>query len=440
MNPTLDRITPPVIGTFPPLTLPEPDRYRLANGIEIVACNQGDEEVCRIDLMFDGGYYADTLPGTAALTLLMLKEGAAGKSSETIAEALDYHGAWLQTSTSAHYQYVTLYTLNRHLDTCIGLLADMVERPDFPQAEFERLKERRIQQLRVQHEKVDVLASDTFLAMLFGENHPYGRTVTPAHVECLATAHLADFHRRHIRPDCCRIFIAGKVTGRLLDSLEQHFGQSWTCPTETLLPEANYPICPTKEPVTITHKEHALQSGIRLGLPVIGREHPDFFALKLLCTALGGYFGSRLMSNIREDKGYTYGIASSIAAMRYGSYLVVSTQTGTEFTRPLIDEVFAEIERLKAEAIPADELTVVKNYLRGELARTLDSPFSIADYYLSLKANALPLDYFARQDEAICRLTADDLLAAARRYLHPDRFYIAVAGDREQIPQLALPR
>lgn len=140
MTTTLDRITPPPVGAFPPLALPEPQRYRLTNGIEVTACNLGDEEVCRVDLMFDGGYYADIRPGTASLTLLMLKEGAAGKSSEAIAEAFDYHGAWLQTTTSSHYQYVTLYTLNRHLDTCIGLLADIVTSPDFPQPEFDRLK------------------------------------------------------------------------------------------------------------------------------------------------------------------------------------------------------------------------------------------------------------------------------------------------------------
>lgn len=440
MTQTLDRITPPPVGAFPPLSLPRPDHYRLTNGIEVIACNQGDEEVCRIDLMFDGGYYAETLPGTAALTLLMLKEGAAGKSSETIAEALDYHGAWLQTSASSHYLYVTLYTLNRHLDTCVSLLADIVARPDFPQPEFDRVKERRIQQLLVQNEKVDVLAGNTFLSMLFGENHPYGRTTTPAHLAVLTPADLAAYHRRHIRPDDCRIFIAGKITDRLLDNLERNFGPSWQVPAREPQATPLYPVQPAERHIVVTHKEHALQSGIRIGLPVINRDHPDFFALKLLCATLGGYFGSRLMSNIREEKGYTYGIASTIAAMRYGSYLVISTQTGTEFTRPLIDEVFAEIARLRNEAVPTDELTVVKNYLRGEMARTLDSPFSIADYYLSLMANSLTVDYFARQDEALRQLTADDLLAAARRYLIPDRFYLAVAGDREKIPELSLPR
>lgn len=130
---TLDRTTTPPVGTFPPLSLPAPGIHALSNGIEIIACNRGDEDVCRIDLMFEGGYYTEQKPGTAALTLLMLKEGAAGKSSEEIAESFDYHGAWLQTSASSHYLYVTLYTLNRHLDTCLSLLADIVTRPDFPE-------------------------------------------------------------------------------------------------------------------------------------------------------------------------------------------------------------------------------------------------------------------------------------------------------------------
>ena len=163
---TLDRTTTPPVGTFPPLSLPAPGIHALSNGIEIIACNRGDEDVCRIDLMFEGGYYTEQKPGTAALTLLMLKEGAAGKSSEEIAESFDYHGAWLQTSASSHYLYVTLYTLNRHLDTCLSLLADIVTRPDFPEKEFTRLKERRLQQLLVQKEKVDVLASETFLSMI----------------------------------------------------------------------------------------------------------------------------------------------------------------------------------------------------------------------------------------------------------------------------------
>ena len=312
---TLDRTTTPPVGTFPPLSLPAPGIHALSNDIEVIACNRGDEDVCRIDLMFEGGYYTEQKPGTAALTLLMLKEGAAGKSSEEIAESFDYHGAWLQTSASSHYLYVTLYTLNRHLDTCLSLLADIVIRPDFPEKEFTRLKERRLQQLLVQKEKVDVLASETFLSMIFGDKHPYGRAVTPDHINHITTEDLRDYHRQHIAPGRCRIFIAGKITGKLLDNLELHFVHTWNVPSVDSAIIPAFPIHRAENPIIVTHKENALQSGIRMGLPVIGRENPDFFALKLLCTILGGYFGSRLMSNIREEKGYTYGISSSIAGM-----------------------------------------------------------------------------------------------------------------------------
>ena len=281
---TLDRTTTPPVGTFPPLSLPAPGIHALSNGIEIIACNRGDEDVCRIDLMFEGGYYTEQKPGTAALTLLMLKEGAAGKSSEEIAESFDYHGAWLQTSASSHYLYVTLYTLNRHLDTCLSLLADIVIRPDFPEKEFTRLKERRLQQLLVQKEKVDVLASETFLSMIFGDKHPYGRAVTPDHINHITTEDLRDYHRQHIAPGKCRIFIAGKITGKLLDNLELHFGHTWNVPSVDSAIIPAFPIHRTENPIIVTHKENALQSGIRMGLPVIGRENPDFFALKLHYT------------------------------------------------------------------------------------------------------------------------------------------------------------
>ena len=145
------------------------------------------------------------------------------------------------------------------------------------------------------------------------------------------------------------------------------------------------------------------------------------------------------MANIREEKGYTYGISSSVAGLRQAAYIVISTQSGTEFTRPLIDEVFAEIDRLRNEPVPTDEFITVQNYLRGDMARTLDSPFSIADYYLSLKANDLPVEYFAQQDEAIRQLSPGDLLSAAQKYLVPSQFYIAVAGDKNKIPPLSLP-
>ncbi len=430
----LDRTIPPTTGEFPPLVLPAPDRYTLSNGIEIIACNRGDEEVCRIDLMMEGGIYTEMKPGSASLTMLMLREGAAGRSSNEIAEELDYHGAWLQTSVSNHYLYITLYTLNRHIETCLAILSDIVRRPDFPEKEFEQLKERRIQQRRIQLEKVDTLASEAFSTQLFGGDHPYGRVASIEDIAHLTLKDLRSYYRQYVGPQQCRIFVSGKITAPLLHGLEEHFGASWLS-----LANASYqPDTPAIQPASrhrlVVHKANALQSGIRMGLPVINREHPDFFALKLVNTILGGYFGSRLMSNVREEKGYTYGIGSGIIALRHGAYLTISTQAGTAFTQPLIDEVFAEVKRLREELVSDEELTTVRNYQRGEMARVLDSPFSIADYYQSLWANNLSVDYFARQDEVVRQLTAENLIEVARRYLLPEQFYIAIAGDSAHIP------
>ncbi len=431
----LDRITPPTIGAFPPLALPEPDRCLLSNGIEITACNRGDEEVCRIDLVLEGGTYVEPKPGVAQLMLLMLREGAGGKSGEAIAESLDSYGAWLQTSVSHHHLYITLYTLNRHLDTCVGLLADIVHRPDFPEREFAQLKERRTQQRRLQLEKVDVLASEAFSAQLFGSRHPYGHILTLEQIEALTLDDLRTYYRQYIHSQNCHIFVSGKVTSCLLDNLERHFGGEWGTPVDLSTVQEPQAIVPSTCRIKVVHKEGALQSGIRMGFPTINRNHPDFFALKFLTTILGGYFGSRLMTNIREEKGYTYGIGAGIGALRHGAYMAITTQTGTEFTQPLIDEVYNEVERLRNEPVSPEELSIVRNYQRGEMARILDSAFSITDYCQSLWVNGLTLDYFARQDEVVRHITPEQLIETARRYFCPEQFYIAIAGDRDRLPE-----
>ena len=193
------------------------------------------------------------------------------------------------------------------------------------------------------------------------------------------------------------------------------------------------PITPEATHLAITHRQGALQSGIRMGQPVIGSDHPDYPLLTMLNLVLGGYFGSRLMTNIREEKGYTYGISSHIVSMRDGAYFTIVTETGTEYTRPLIDEVRNEIVLLCSTPIPQDELETARNYLQGRRARALDSPFSMSDYFVSSIISGTPLDYFNTEDEIIRTATADDLLRVARTHLNPDNLYTAIAGDREAI-------
>ena len=236
------------------------------------------------------------------------------------------------------------------------------------------------------------------------------------------------YHRDFYCPEHCKIVISGKVTESMIDRVSDCFGQKGESPV-IKSEQKNYPIVRSKEHFRYFEKPGALQSAVRIGMPVISRTHPDYMKLRILNTVLGGYFGSRLMLNIREDKGFTYGISSSVIGLKEDAYLSVSTQTGTEYVQPLIEEVFNEIERLREEKVPEEELKMVKSYLSGELARIFDGPFSVCDAYISLIANQLDFEYCDRQFMTVQSITAEELQEVACKYFVRDKFYTSVAGQ-----------
>ena len=222
--------------------------------------------------------------------------------------------------------------------------------------------------------------------------------------------------------------MTGKVTDEMLVRLSESFGRYSSDVEATKEKEISITMSSDRE--IWVEKNNALQSAVRIGCPVVGREHPDFVGLRILNTVLGGYFGSRLMLNIRENKGYTYGISSSVIGQQKGAYLSISTQTATEYTQPLIAEVYSEIEKLRTKLIGEEELSMVRSYLLGELSRLSDGPFSVADAYVSMLANRTTFDYFEKQADSIRNIKSEDLLCLAEKYFSRDVFYTVVAGDK----------
>jgi Predicted Zn-dependent peptidases len=223
--------------------------------------------------------------------------------------------------------------------------------------------------------------------------------------------------------------LTGRVTREILNQVMTSFGnEPWGGDEGFHSPlfEAQ-PMAPGRYHVL---KSDAMQSAVRFGLPIVDRSHPDYAKLRVLNTLLGGYFGSRLMTNIREEKGYTYGIGSSITTLKHSSYLSIATQTATKYTEPLIKEVFYEIDRLKKELVEDDELDMMRGYLMGEMARLFDGLFSIADAHQSLIVNHMTTEYFFRMIDAIQTVTAEELQDLARKYLIEENFYIVVAGQQ----------
>lgn len=425
----LDRTTPPPVREVETLTFPEVEASFLPNGIPLYVIDRGEQELSRVDILFSGGKVDETHPLTARHTVAMLREGAAGLSSAEIAEKLDYYGAALQTLATQRNTYITLYVANRYFFEVLPILYKLVACPDFPETEFASLKERNRQALLVDLMKVNVLASRTLSEQLFGADNPYGKQEQPADYDTLTTGHLRAFHRDCYTARRCRIVLSGRITPEMKAAVADTFS--------ALAPgiehcQGAYPIqIPAGEHYRFVPREGALQSGINAGCFVVGRNHPDHLVLRVLNTLLGGYFGSRLMSNIREDKGYTYGIQSSIVAYPDVAYLVVQTQAATRYVRPLIDELFNEIDRLRDTRVGDEELHMVRSYMTGEMLRLFDSPFSVAEVFVTLLANGLDFSYYSRRFEAIRAVTSEQLQEVACRCLNRANFCVAVAGQEK---------
>ena len=423
----LDRTTPPLVREVTTLTFPVVEPTALPNGIPLYVIDRGEQELSRLDILFSAGKVDETHPLTARHTVAMLREGAAGLSSAYIAEKLDYYGASLQALATQRNTYITLYVANRYFFDILPLLYALVAEPDFPEAEFATLRERNRQALLVDMMKVNVLASRAFSEQLFGAENPYGQSEQPADYDTLTTQYLRDFHRRYFTARQCRLVLSGRITDEMKTAVIDTFA---ALPQGEAHAPLYFPVsCHDGNHYRFVEKAGALQSGIRVGRFLVGREHPDHHLLRVLNTLLGGYFGSRLMSNIREEKGYTYGIQSSVVTYPDVSYGVVLTQAATRYVKPLLEEIFKEFDRLREEPVEADELHMVRSYMTGELLRLFDSPFSLAEVFVTLLANDLDFSYFDRRFEAIRSVTAEQLLAAARCYLGRENFYITVAGQ-----------
>ncbi len=426
-QPILDRTIAPSIATFTTLGLPQAEITYLDNGIPLYVVNSGSQEVSRLDIMFSAGKCDEIAPAAAEMTNLLLKEGVVGMSSAQIAEKLDFYGAWLQPFVSYHNSYITLYSLNRFFEQTLSVVEKMVKCPTFPEQEFDTIVKRRSQQLQLELERVQNIAAREFAPYYFGEQHPYGKKREVSHYETLSTDHLRHYHQSYYTSTRCRIVFTGNITPSMIALLNQAFGSGMATGNKHTPSDVYAQTLPTLHRLDI-EKERAVQCAIRMALPVVNRNHPDYNQLRVVNALFGGYFGSRLNNNIREEKGYTYGINSAIASYPLASYLVLSTQTATAYKEPLIKEVFNETNKLCNNLVAAPELAMVKSYMAGDLARLFDGIFSVADAYVSLLANELPFDYFDKQLADILTITPERIQELANNYLDPTKFYTVVVG------------
>lgn len=425
----MDRTIQPEIQPLKNFHIQTPVRTTLPNGIPLTVINAGEQEVVRMDVLFSGGRWQQSQKLQALFTNRMLREGTTKYTAATIAEKLDYYGSWLELSSSSEYAYITVYSLNKYLAKTLEVVESMIKEPLFPQKELQTILDTNIQQYLVNTSKVDFLAHRGLLKSLYGEQHPCGKIVMEEDYHTITPEVLREFYERYYHSGNCSIFLSGKVTDDIISRVTDIFGIPFG-QYQLQMPKLSFPFAAIPEKRIFTEREDAMQSAVKMGCTTITREHPDYPKLRVLMTLFGGYFGSRLMSNIREDKGYTYGISAGVVFYPDSGLLIVSTETDNEYVEPLIQEVYHEIDRLHQEPVSAEELRMVRNYMLGEMCRSYESPFSLSDAWIFIATSGLKDDYFARSLQAVNEITPAEIQDLAQRYLCKETLKEVIAGKK----------
>ena len=425
----MDRTIQPEIQPLKNFHIQTPVRTTLPNGIPLTVINAGEQEVVRMDVLFSGGRWQQSQKLQALFTNRMLREGTTKYTAATIAEKLDYYGSWLELSSSSEYAYITVYSLNKYLAKTLEVVESMIKEPLFPQKELQTILDTNIQQYLVNTSKVDFLAHRSLLKSLYGEQHPCGKIVMEEDYHTITPEVLHEFYERYYHSGSCSIFLSGKVTDDIISRVTDIFGIPFG-QYQLQMPKSSFPFAAIPEKRIFTEREDAMQSAVKMGCTTITREHPDYPKLRVLMTLFGGYFGSRLMSNIREDKGYTYGISAGVVFYPDSGLLIVSTETDNEYVEPLIQEVYHEIDRLHLDPVSAEELRIVRNYMLGEMCRSYESPFSLSDAWIFIATSGLKDDYFARSLQAVNEITPAEIQDLAQRYLCKETLKEVIAGKK----------
>lgn len=426
----VDRTIKPGITALDEINIVKPNRMTMPNGVPLNVIQAGSEEVIRFDLLIGGGQWSQTQPLQAMFTNRMLREGTASFTSAQLSERLDFYGAWLDLSSSINCGFVTLYSLNKYAEETLAIVASMVKEPLFPEKELSIVCDANKQQFLVNSTRVEMMARKAFNVSLFGSNHPFSTYASEPDYDQITPQVIRSFYEKHYHSGNCSIYVSGKVTPTILAAIERNFGcEAWGNSGEKVhFMEVTPAVSTLKR--HFVEKEDALQSSIKLGAFVMDRKHPDFLKTRVLTTLFGGYFGSRLMSNIREEKGYTYGIGAGIVSYPGHSLLMVATEAANEYVEPIIREVYKEMDLLRTELVSKEELQMVKNYMLGDMCRSYEGPFSLSEAWIYTETAGLEDDFYQKSLEAIHAVSQEEIQQLAVKYFCKENLIEVVAGKK----------
>jgi predicted Zn-dependent peptidase len=433
----VDRSAPPKPGPPPEVRLPEIQKRSLSNGLPVWIVEQHEVPVVQIDLIVKAGSAADPADkyGLASFTAAMLDEGAGSRDALQIADAIDYLGAQLSTGSGVDASSVRLHVPVARMADALPVMADVAIRPTFPQREIDRVRDERLTDLQQARDDPAEIIRAAFPLVIFGPQHRYGTggAGTTSAIKSFTADDLRAFHAARYQPSNGALLVVGDTKPEtVVPLLEKAFG-SWkggpTTIPATSLPE---PAQLRTRRVVIVDKPGAAQSQIRIGWVGVPRSTPDYYAIEVLNTILGGSFTSRLNQNLREQHGYAYGAASAFDMRRVAGSFLAAAGVQTDKTGESVGEFFKELTGM-LKPIPADEVSRARNYLALSYPRDFETTRDIAGELADMVVYDLPADYFNTYVQKIQAVTPEQVQAAARKYIQPDKFAVVIVGDRNTI-------
>lgn len=423
----LNRTIAPDFQPIKKLSIHQPESLSFDNGLQTFVFQSPELELIKFEFTFVNYFDTKELPLLNTALSAMFKEGTSNRTSAEIAEEIDFYGAYLMAEYTFDHTSLTLYTMHKYVDKVLPIVLDLLQNSIFPQKELDTYIRNNKQSLEISLKKNDFVARRLFYQEVFGNNR-YGVVPTAEAFDLISRDSLLELYHNQIQPCNCTLFVGGNVSEDILSTIQDLFGNQWG--GKSCVKQQQDMLCVDKKDGSfITElKDDSIQSAIRLGAIAINRGHADFPALQFVNTLFGGFFGSRLMRNIREDKGYTYSIGSAVVSLKNTGFMTIATEVGVEVTEKTLDEIKKEFEIIRNDLASDEEIDLVRNYMQGVLLGSLESIFSHADKFKAVYYSNMDLSYYDYYSEVINSIDAKGVQDIAKKYLDYDQLTKVVVG------------
>jgi predicted Zn-dependent peptidase len=425
----IDRKIKPSIKEISTFNIVEAKKQFLPNGIPLLKLYSDTSEMVKVEWLFSAGNWYQEAPLVAFTVNNMLIEGSKKYTSEQIAERIEFFGCQIGYNVDKDNAFVSIMCMKKHVSLVLDVVEDIVKNAEFPEHELEIFKNKHKQQFLVEQSKFRNIARFVHSQLMFGNHHPYGYMVVESDFDRLDRDAILKFYKQRYQAKHCKIIVSGNADEEVIRQIEIHFGaNNWNYDGPLYNPVFTSTM--GNERQMYVEKPEALQSAVRIGKVMFNKLHNDFVGLSVLNCVLGGYFGSRLMRKIREEKGYTYGINSLLVEFRNSGYFAIVSELGADVTGPAIEDIYKEINKLRNELVPEEELSRVKNYMLGDVVRMFDGPFAQAESLISLLEYDLDYNYFYAMIESIKNIDSRTLQSLAYNYFDPESLCQVVVGKK----------